>query len=184
LDTPTNENPLRLYEAQGSLVDTALDFYRPVLAQGGTALAVARRSNREALDGHFQHTTRVPAVRYRSFDADETIDRFLADGRPDPARFDEVVGGLVRDAIREGPPVAVFSEMVAILWERGEPDAAVHLEQLWNRLARENRFELMCAYSTRGLLDPTIRAKLIAVRGEHTEAIAPDAFGKLVAKVG
>jgi PAS domain S-box-containing protein len=39
--------------------------------------------------------------------------------------------------------------MVARLWEAGRLDAALHLEKLWNELATQYRFSLLCAYKIR-----------------------------------
>jgi PAS domain S-box-containing protein len=42
--------------------------------------------------------------------------------------------------------VAVFGEMVALLWADGNFEAAIQLEQLWNQLAQTHSFQLHCAY--------------------------------------
>ena len=37
--------------------------------------------------------------------------------------------------------------MVDVLWKRGEFEAAINLEILWNRLATKYRFALLCGYA-------------------------------------
>ena len=74
------------------------------------------------------------------------MQRFLVDGEPDPREFERVVGGLIREAAAAGRPVRVYGEMVALLWDAGHVNAAIALEDLWNRLARELPFSLLCAY--------------------------------------
>ena len=74
----------------------------------------------------------------------------MLDGWPDPARFAEVVGGLI-ERVRaasgsEARGVAAFGEMVALLWMEGKADAAIRIEELWNDLARTHAFSLRCAY--------------------------------------
>jgi hypothetical protein len=81
-------------------------------------------------------------------DADAVLDSFTSGTGLDPARFEQEVGGLL-DALASrfpGTTIRVFGEMVDILCERGRPAAAVALEQLWNDLARERRFALLCGY--------------------------------------
>jgi hypothetical protein len=36
--------------------------------------------------------------------------------------------------------------MVALLWDAGQSDAALRLEQLWNQIAQSHSFSLVCAY--------------------------------------
>ena len=36
--------------------------------------------------------------------------------------------------------------MVALLWHQGNVAAAIELETLWNDLAEDRRFSLLCAY--------------------------------------
>ncbi|OXH85026.1 hypothetical protein CA830_29965, partial [Burkholderia multivorans] len=49
-------------------------------------------------------------------------------------------------AIAAGRPVHAFGEMVAVLCARGQPDAALRLEALWNELIERHRFSLYCGY--------------------------------------
>lgn len=80
-------------------------------------------------------------------DADETLGRIMASGRPSQSRFDEVVGGVMDQLAPDGAPsIRAYGEMVDLLWQRGEIEAAAELEDLWNRLASLRRFSLLCGY--------------------------------------
>ena len=37
--------------------------------------------------------------------------------------------------------------MMNVLWEAGQPTAAIRLEVLWNELAQSHAFSLLCGYS-------------------------------------
>lgn len=81
-------------------------------------------------------------------DAEETLDSFMVRDEPLPEVFEQVVGGLL-DGVAERFPdghVRAFGEMVNVLCERGLPDAAIRLEELWNAMARKRRFSLLCGY--------------------------------------
>ena len=72
----------------------------------------------------------------------------MAGAHPSPVAFERVIGGLL-DSLGERFPerrIRAFGEMVNILSERGERDAAVELEELWNRLAHTRNFTLLCGY--------------------------------------
>jgi hypothetical protein len=80
-------------------------------------------------------------------DADETMAKFMVNGRPDRLRFMDTVGDLVAQAAQAGNGrVRAFGEMVVLLCERGEPEAAHELEELWNEVGRTHMLKLLCSY--------------------------------------
>lgn len=81
-------------------------------------------------------------------DAELTLDAIVGDDGPIPERFEEVVGALLdrAEGARAGQPVRVVGEMVDLLCRRGRPEGADELERLWNGLAQQRRFSLLCGY--------------------------------------
>jgi anti-sigma regulatory factor (Ser/Thr protein kinase) len=57
-----------------------------------------------------------------------------------------VIGRRVRAAAEAGRPLTIYGEMVALLWDADNVGAAMALEELWNSLARDVVFSLLCAY--------------------------------------
>ena len=80
--------------------------------------------------------------RFVTADAEESLGRFMVDGRPDAHLFADLLASL---APGDGP-LGAFGEMVSLLWERGEVAAALELEQLWNTAILERPVRLLCAY--------------------------------------
>ena len=78
-------------------------------------------------------------------DADETLAAVM-DGfdTPSAQAFDQVIGELL-DRF-PGKQVRAFGEMVDLLCQRGQQEAAIALEDLWNDLGRRSRFSLLCGY--------------------------------------
>src|SRR5262252_3418371 len=58
----------------------------------------------------------------------------------------QVVRPIVARAAEAGTPVHVFGEMVALLWDFGQVNAAIEVEAMWNELAAQYSFSLLCAY--------------------------------------
>jgi hypothetical protein len=81
-----------------------------------------------------------------ALDASETMASFIVEGWPDAAAFWQTMSPVLKQALARPGPVRVFGEMVALLWDDGQPGAAVDLEALWNELARQYSFTLLCAY--------------------------------------
>jgi hypothetical protein len=94
-------------------------------------------------------------------DAEETLASILGPEGPDRDRFEQVVGGLLDQAQggRADRPVRVFGEMVDLLCGR-LADGADELEQLWNALARQRRFSLLCGYRL-DVFDPHAQAETL-----------------------
>jgi PAS domain S-box-containing protein len=145
---------VRFYEAQSSLVDEVAEFADRALRLGGHAIAIAKSENLAALAARLrgfgcadsaaaQHSGRLVML-----DAELTLSRFMVNGWPDEDRFLSTVGAVVARAVQSGGgPVHAFGEMVGLLCERGEYEAALRLEGLWNELAARYTFTLFCAYS-------------------------------------
>ena len=52
----------------------------------------------------------------------------------------------LNDAEAFAATVRGFGEMVALLWDAGQLDAAIELEAMWNEMASQFSFSLLCAY--------------------------------------
>ncbi len=79
------------------------------------------------------------------FDAGERLLKFMVNDWPSELRFKNVIGGMISEARQKGS-VRIFGEMAAVLWAEGHTRSALRLEELWNRLATEQPFSLLCAY--------------------------------------
>src|SRR6202023_3414571 len=92
--------------------------------------------------------------RYITLDASDTLPRIMENGAVDESRFNAIIGGLLSQAKRvtdgEDCRIAVFGELVALLWAEGKPQEAIRVEQLWNDLAKTYSFALLCAYPITG----------------------------------
>lgn len=142
------DHVVQFYGDDADLIEGVGDYLRE---PGFVAVVIATPEHRSAFSRRLAEAgIDVEAARsggrYVDLDAEETVSRLMIDGRPDPALFDEIVGGLVRTAALSGGPVRAYGEMVAVLWNAGLVNAALELESLWNELAREYHFSLFCSY--------------------------------------
>ena len=96
-----------------------------------------------------------------------TLRAFTRNDVPDKDRFDQVVGRLVRGLSAQGG-LSIYGEMVELLAEEGDFNAALQLEELWNALAARCSFRLMCGYSSAHFASPAAEAKLHPVCAAHT----------------
>jgi PAS domain S-box-containing protein len=146
---------VQFYGGDESLLDAVTRFIGGALGAGDPAIVVASSSHREGLARKLKAygLDTAPAARegrYVSLDATEALSKFMVQGWPDAARFSDFFGGIIAGpaaAAKGGNgSVAIFGEMVAILWAEGKSEAAIQLEQLWNDLRETHSFSLLCAY--------------------------------------
>ena len=101
-------------------------------------------------------------------DAMDMLRRISPDGTPDPAAFAEHVGAAIRGLAARGP-VSAYGEMVDLLAQRGEFEEAVRLESMWNGLAHEVSFSLLCGYGAAHFVSPASYGALRDICSEHTD---------------
>ena len=175
---------VHFYEADGSLLDAVSEFIGTAVRAGDAGVVIATEAHRVDIEDRLRADgLDVVAARadgrYISLNAAETLSRIMADGTPDPARFVEVVGGIVAHAAEGGRRVHAFGEMVAILHEDGNHAAVIRLEALWNELHQTHSFLLMCGYPMGGFRGEAFAELLDDVCGEHSRVIPAESYTSL-----
>lgn len=100
------------------------------------------------------HQVQLDLAIYRGsfipLDAHETLSTFMIDNTPDEFRFFEITGRLIEEAAKaargDQPCVALCGECASLLWAQGKPEAAIRLEQLWDRLMKIYDVDVLCGY--------------------------------------
>jgi MEDS: MEthanogen/methylotroph, DcmR Sensory domain len=145
---------VHFYYHEEELVDRVAGYLSDALWGDGVAVVIATAAHRRAFEARLTQVGAdlAAAARggtYLALDASDMVRVLMAGGRLDGARFDRVIGGVIRDAARRGGspgPVRAYGEMVAVLWQAGLVNAAVQLEELWGSLGLRHSFSLLCGY--------------------------------------
>lgn len=162
---------VQLYKEVDELADAVTEYVGSGLHHGEAAIVIATRQHRAAFLGRLASTDRG----LRILDAEETLAKFMANGMPQWKAFHEVIGGLIAELRLQYPAVRAYGEMVDVLWQRGEREAANRLEEYWNELGRLQTFSLFCAYRIDPLDSQAYGGALECVCKTHTHLIpAPD----------
>jgi PAS domain S-box-containing protein len=176
---------VQLYTDDGFLIDVLSSFVGGALAVGDAAVVIATRFHRTELEKRLSANgvdiaKAATQGRYVVLDATETMTRLLVDGSVDDDRFHEVVGEVliqVEKAVssKQGR-VAIFGELVALLWADGKPAEAIRVEKLWNNLARSHSFSLLCAYPLAGCNSDRHIEPFLEMCGEHLSVIPSESY--------
>ncbi len=157
---------------------------------GLIVIASARRTQSIACELERQGLDTAQAVRDRHLlflDAQETLDRFLVDGRPQWHLFEATIRSAMRSIHarrRAGHTgIRLYGEMIGSLWAAGQTSAAIRLQEFWNKLLESITFDLFHGYpvSDEALRNPDFQ-KL--VRADTRILTGEDVGGKPAGAAG
>ena len=154
LAAPAQENHIvQFYENDAFLAEVVGHFVGAGLRLGEPVIIIAARAHREEFVWRLKvRGCDVEAVtgsgQLTMLDADDVLASFMVGGAPDRERFFDVVGSSLRgiEQRTSGRRIRAYGEMVDLLVQRGNPEAAITLEALWNELGHRHSFSLLCAY--------------------------------------
>lgn len=156
----TGGHVVHFYEDEGDLITTLSHYVAAAVGVGDASLIIATSDHREAVAAHLEVAGIDVAEARRNgtfvtMDAAAALSQFYAGGQIDARRFRAVIGGAIRHIVQEtGRPVRCYGEMVLFLWNAGTVTAAIELEGLWNDLAGELDFSLLCSYPSQSVAGP------------------------------
>ena len=164
---PHLHHAVQFYEDEDFLVGRIADFLAEGMRAGEPCIVIATAEhNRSVAERLLESGLDADAVHF--LDARSTMERFLDRGVPDARKFQRVVGGTIRKLAAGGSKVRAYGEMVDLLWRDGEPDAALHLEDLWNRLGQRQSFSLLCAYPMGNFYKESDPARFETICRQHS----------------
>jgi hypothetical protein len=145
---------VQFYDDDHALIDTLEAYAAGGLLLGESVILVATASHLGSLRQRLRRRGMDVAAlqifgQLLCVDADELLARFMRDGRPDRALFEANLSELLERARGEGRSVRAFGEMVQLLWERGQIEATLELERLWQPVCAAEGLPLLCAYRKR-----------------------------------
>jgi signal transduction histidine kinase len=178
----------QFYGDDAFLLESLSRFIGTALGAGDAAVVIATLAHRDGLarilkSRGLDTSSALRAGRYLSLDAAETLATFMVNGWPDRDLFNEIVGKLIArtktQSAGDDKRIAIFGEMVSILWSQGKFDAALRLEQLWTDLARTHVFALRCGYPIQGFDRHEHGEVFQKICAEHTGVIPNENYSEL-----
>ncbi len=182
---------VHFYSEEASFQEALSRFIGGALGSGDIAIVIATPDHRHGLAqrlraGGLDTRRLVESGRYISLDARKALSNILVDGMPDAERFNRVVSGVITraEAAVEGtePRLAISGEMVALLWKEGKLDAALELEQLWNRLGESYSFSLRCGYPITSFRRQEDDEPFLRICASHSSVIPSESYTALTSE--
>ena len=173
---------VQVYRDEAFLCEAVSEYIGTGLRRGEGAILIATPAHRALFERQLEQAGLAPAQAIERgqlvvLDAGETLGRFTPGGMPDWLTFHALIGGVIAEIRLSYPSVRAYGEMVDVLWQRGERDAAIRLEEFWNDLAKLQTFSLLCAYYMDNLDAAAYAGPLECVCKVHTHLIPARDYG-------
>ena len=175
---------VRFYESEGSLARIVAEFLIEGFADFHPGIVVATPAMRAALVLELAGRSVDVVELQRSgqfllLDANEQLAHFMTGGQPDPARFNTMMCRAIEQVCRgrTNCKVRIFGQMVDVLWRDGQQESAIHLEILWNQLAHEHAFSLLCGYAMGNFYKDS---NFEDICGQHTHVVSADGLAEII----
>lgn len=166
---------VQFYEDASSLTRIVAGFLADGFKGNHPALVIATPEHRLLIEGDLRaRSVDVDGLKRTGslvvLDARETLAAFMVDGMPVATRFQHVAGEAIRKAClgRTDCTVRAYGEMVNLLWQDGLAAAAIKLETLWNELANNHDFKLLCGYAMGNFYKG---AAIDEIKGQHSHLV-------------
>jgi hypothetical protein len=168
-----SDHLVQFFDTIESLAGETASFLLDGHAKGHTLLVVAKPRHWTAMATalsarEFSVSRALTDMRLHVLDAEAMLSGFMRDGMPDAGLFGATIGELVERLSARRVGLRIYGEMVEVLAEEGNFEAAHRLEELWNDLGARHSFVLMCGYSAAHFTAGGARAALSAICRSHT----------------
>jgi DNA-binding NarL/FixJ family response regulator len=137
-------------------VDGFASFIEAALRMGHAVIVIATEPHRlsllQKLTAKGVHVgAAIEQKSYISLDVVETLATFMLNDWPDQVRFMKVARNLIMEAAAcangDGRHVAACGECASSLLAKGNVEAAIQLEHLWDEIARSSGVDILCGYA-------------------------------------
>jgi len=169
-----HHHEVQFYSGDDFLVELVSRFIAQAITAGNPTIAVATEAHWDGIT-QILEARGIAVGRTMFVDAGELLARITVDGWVEGTEFTRIIRSLLTKARGEeegsGSQVAVFGELLALLWAQGRFEEATQVEQLWNSLARTEPFYLLCAYPLSGFNQDTHTAPFLEVCAQHSHVV-------------
>jgi hypothetical protein len=176
-----SEHIVQFYQDDRELLDTLTAFVGEGVKAGESLVVIATPEHLRALrhrlvDIDADMMRAMFEDRYIAIDANVALTSFMVNDLPDETLFGEFARNLLRRASVQNRKVRGFGEMVALLWARGNREATVRLEQMWERFCDTHAIAVLCSYPIAAF--PAIHTN-VSLAGESSDDSSSAAVSRI-----
>jgi signal transduction histidine kinase/ActR/RegA family two-component response regulator len=151
LSTSPKDHYVQFYESDGFLAQSTSQFIVSGITNDEGVIVVATPEHisliKDILLTRIDLAKAIRSQQLLFLDAQTTLDLFMVEGLPQEDLYYNIIGGAIDNMALSFPVIRAYGEMVNLLWEKGNLQGTIALEELWNKLAKTRRFSVLCGYS-------------------------------------
>ncbi|MHB1246050.1 MAG: MEDS domain-containing protein [Sulfuriferula sp.] len=170
------------------LVETVTHYVRTGLNNDEAVIVITTPARRKAIiasmePGEDPILGQKNQGQLRFFDAEILLSTFMIDGMPEWEPFFKHIGHIIQVMQLNHKKIRTYGDMVNILWQNKQHDAAILLEKFWNDLSEQQDFSLLCTYSMDNLNQNAYDGSLARICQYHSHLIPTENYDLLEAAV-
>jgi hypothetical protein len=168
------EHIVAFYQSDDSIVERVASFISEGLAANEHVIAIATTRHWNAITGRLDETgiaygRATSAGQLVLIEADEALDTVTVSGEVSVDRFRAMLAPLVK----RGTKTRIYGELVSLLAQRGDVDAAIAIERLGHELAHAQNIRVLCGYHLGGARALTA-AEITRIQETHDRSVVQD----------
>lgn len=151
VDGPSGRHFAQFHRDADALTESAFVFLEAGLRRSSSLLVIAGAEQKDRLFARLAASQLDPQALCDSgqlavLDAAALIEQFVRDGVAEWAGFRGTISPILTRLHPQDRRTRIYTEMANVLWERGNTQAAIRLEDFWNAMAAVYRFALYCGF--------------------------------------
>jgi hypothetical protein len=177
IEAPVNRHFAQLHRDPQALTDAVTLYLETGLRRGNGVVVIASPAHTDLFLTRLREDNLDPGAFLKSgqlelHDAGLTLRTCMRNGTPDWEDFRRSVAAMFERVRAFGRGTTrAYGEMVNLLWQEGNQEAAIRLEEYWNELARLYPFSLFCSYMLDVHDDHTYNGPLEEIGRTHSDII-------------
>jgi hypothetical protein len=176
-DAPAGRHVAQFHRDVEALTEAAYVFLEGGLRRGNGIVVLATPTNRERFevrlsDGKFNPTALRKSGQLEFLDAATALSQFTSNGMPEWGSFRRVLAAALERVKAFGQGTRIYGDVAGMLWQDGNPEAAIRLEELWNALGRLYPCALYCNYTLDTQYEESYAGPLEQLGHTHTHIVA------------
>jgi len=173
----THCHEVAFYTDDTSVVDGYARFIKSALKSGNAVIVVVNESHRASLIRRLEAegvdvAAEIELGSYIPWDADDALTKLIVNDMPDPVGCGKVISDLIVGAAKgvkgKHGHVVVCGEIAPTLLSKGDAEAAIKLEHLWDEITRDYGVHTLCGYLWRAFPDGESSSIFERICAEHS----------------
>lgn len=177
VDGPAGRHFAQFHRDAEALTEAAFVFLEAGVRRSNSLLVIASAEQVDRLfdrlaASRFQVQALCDSGQLALLDAATMIDRFVHRGAPDWTGLRATLVPILSRLQPYDRGTRVYTEMANALWEKGNTEAAIQLEDFWNAMAGAFQFSLYCGFRMDTQSESSYAGPLEELGRTHTDILA------------